>query len=82
MDPPPLSFLGLVPRGEGWILWLLVAGCVTVALLLANVLRRRLLRPMSHKPSDTTDAWAEAGRRFRVPDADQEEEPSEDEGSP
>ena len=58
--------VALSARGEGWAWWMvLVAGLILVFLLL-SVLRRRLVQPMDHKPSDTTDAWAEAGRRLSV----------------
>jgi len=56
----------LAAPAEAWWLWLTV---VAVAVLLALVvawLRRCLLRPMRHTPTSTTDAWAEAGRRFQT----------------
>jgi len=65
----------LAPRAEGWMWFLAVVGFIVLVLLVLNVLRRRLVRPMSHTPSDTTDAWAEAGRRFRPPPADDDDKP-------
>jgi cytochrome b561 len=57
-------------RLEGWLWWVtLVIGLLVLLLVLAT-LRRRLLRPMPHKPSDTSDAWAEAGRRLAAPPAE------------
>jgi hypothetical protein len=56
----------------------LVAGLILVFLLL-SVLRRRLVQPMDHKPSDTTDAWAEAGRRLSLKSADEDAEDAESE---
>jgi hypothetical protein len=59
------------PRAEAWFWWLgtvLVLGLVFF--LTVGVLRRRLCRPMMHAPTDTSDAWAEAGRRLRVPPHD------------
>jgi len=58
------------PQVEGWVLWIAVVACITVALLLVSMLRRRFLKPMPHEPSDTTDAWVEAGRRMTVPPPD------------
>jgi len=50
-------------------------------LLALVTLRRFLIRPMAHKPSDTSDAWAEAGRRLRVaPPPAKPGAESEDEG--
>jgi len=75
-------WLALSARGEGWAWWMvLVAGLILVFFLL-SVLRRRLVQPMDHKPSDTTDAWAEAGRRLSVKpdDEDAEDAESEDTG--
>jgi len=56
----------------------LVAGLILVFLLL-SVLRRRLVQPMDHKPSDTTDAWAEAGRRLSLEPDDENGKDSEEE---
>ena len=57
-------------RLEGWF-WLIVLVALLVVMLLAlALLRRRLLRPMPHEPSDTTDAWVEAGRRLHPPPSD------------
>ena len=59
----------LEPREQGWAWWLLlVAGLVVMFLVLISV-RRRSLRPLNHRPTDTTDAWVEAGRRFHLPPA-------------
>lgn len=54
-------------RLEGWVWWAVLVACLLVMLLALITLRRFLIRPMAHKPSDTSDAWAEAGRRLRVP---------------
>jgi len=74
-----VPLVALSPRGEGWAWWLTLVACLVVVFLLLNVLRRRLLRPMDHKPSDTTDAWAEAGRRLSLKLDDQNEQDSEEE---
>lgn len=58
----------LPPRTVGWAWWLALVLCIAIGFLLLGVLRRRLLRPMRHRPSDTTDAWREAGRRLQVPE--------------
>jgi len=64
-------------RTEGWLWWFaLVGGVLTVFLLLA-VIRRRLIRPMPHTPTDTTDAWSEAGRRMPVPPKGDGDRPAE-----
>ena len=70
-------------RLEGWLWWAtLVAGLLVLLLILAT-LRRRFVQPMPHKPSDTSDAWAEAGRRLSVPPPEPEgKNDSEDETSP
>ncbi|HUU92590.1 MAG TPA: hypothetical protein VM238_15435 [Phycisphaerae bacterium] len=68
-------------RSEGWAWFLAVMACLVLVLLVWSILRRRLLRPMSHGPSDTTDAWQEAGRRFQTPAPEDEadaEPPDED----
>ena len=59
-------------RSEGWVWFFAVVGCLVLVLLVLSVLRRRLLKPMSHAPSDTTDAWKEAGRRFQTPASEDE----------
>ncbi len=65
-------------RREGWLLTaLIVLAMAILFVLLFGVLRRLFLKPMRHDPSDTTDAWSEAGRRLKVP-AESEEEPSGD----
>jgi hypothetical protein len=70
----------LEPRTEGWVWWIiLVLALGMFLLLLVSILRRHLVRPMPLKPSDTTDAWREAGRRLPVPPPDGEaDESSED----
>ena len=68
-------------RSEGWTWFLAVVAFLMLVLLVLSVLRRRLLRPMSHAPSDTTDAWTEAGRRLQAPSPEDEadaEPPGED----
>jgi len=62
-------------RSEGWVWFLAVVACLVLVLLILSIVRRRLLRPMSHAPSDTTDAWKEAGRRLQTPATDDEEAP-------
>lgn len=70
-------------REEGWIWWFATVAALAIALLAVMAVRRRLVRPMPHEPSDTTDAWAEAGRRLQVPPAkDSGEAESDDKGSP
>jgi len=59
---------------RAWVLWFAVVGLAVLVGLLVAWLRRRLLRPMRHRPSSTTDAWAEAGRRFHVSDTVHEDE--------
>jgi hypothetical protein len=81
MISPALSFAGfpllaeLDPHTEGW-LWLgvLVVSLVVILILLGMV-RRWFMAPMKHTPSDTSDAWKEAGRRLPVPP----DEPDENE---
>ena len=73
----PLTF---VMRGVVTVLIVLaVWGLGLAALyLLFGVLRRLLLRPMKHTPTDTTDAWAEAGRRLKIePEDDDRPGPGE-----
>ena len=72
-------WLALSARGEGWAWWLVLVACLILVFLLLSVLRRRLVQPMDHKPSDTTDAWAEAGRRLSMKSADEEAKGSESE---
>ncbi len=68
-------------RAEGWI-WGLIIVTGLIAVLFAVIsLRRHLMRPMPHAPSDTTDAWKEAGRRMAVPPPGQDEPDSEDRGN-
>jgi hypothetical protein len=69
-------------RLEGWFWWLALVLVLLAALLVVTVLRRRLIQPMVHTPSDTTDAWAEAGRRLPPPPAQEEGEDASDEKSP
>jgi len=64
--PPPLA-----APAEAWWLWVTVVAVGVVAGLIIAWLRRVLLQPFRHGPTDTTDAWAEAGRRFRLPEADE-----------
>ena len=54
-------------RLEGWLWLATLVICMLVLLLVLLTLRRRLVRPMPHTPSDTSDAWAEAGRRLAAP---------------
>jgi membrane protein implicated in regulation of membrane protease activity len=70
-------WLALSARGEGWAWWLVLVACLIFVFLLLSVLRRRLVQPMDHKPSDTTDAWAEAGRRLSVKPDDRDEQDSQ-----
>ena len=70
-------------RLEGWVWWAVLVACLLVMLLALITLRRFLIRPMSHKPSDISDAWAEAGRRLRVaPPPAKPGAESQDEGPP
>jgi len=57
-------------RIEAWMWLLIVVGVFIGMLLVIGIVRRRLIRPMAHTPSDTADAWTEAGRRLPVPPAD------------
>ena len=68
-------------RLEGWLWWATLVACLLVLLLILATLRRRFVQPMLHKPSDTSDAWAEAGRRLSVPPPEGEND-SEDKTSP
>jgi len=64
--------------GSGLIVLVVWALALVVLLLLFGVIRRLLLRPMKHTPSDTTDAWAEAGRRLKIePEDDDHPGPGE-----
>jgi hypothetical protein len=69
-------------RAEGWFWWLVVVICLVLVLLLLGMVRRHFLRPMPHTPTDTADAWSEAGRRLRVPPEPKAGGQSEDEASP
>ncbi len=55
-----------LPRLPGWALWLLITVVLILAALAVLSVRRMLVRPMRRTPTDTTDAWAEAGRRFQL----------------
>lgn len=57
------------PRAEGWAWWLILVLILLVVFVVVAALRRRFLKPMKHEPTDTTDAWVEAGRRLKVPPA-------------
>jgi hypothetical protein len=70
-----------VDRTEGWVWWLLLVGALIIVFLFLMILRRHLLRPMPHTPTDTTDAWTEAGRRLKVPPAGEDEDPSAEDRS-
>jgi len=80
--------LPLAAPAEAWWLWGLVVAVAVLGALLVAWLRRWLLRPMRHTPSSTTDAWAEAGRRFQLMDESQrdpngrgeDETPADDDG--
>ncbi len=75
---PLASILAASPQGQVWTLWaLLVFGMVVLVFLLFGIVRRRLVRPMRHTPSDLTDAWTEAGRRMKAeaPGGEDEERP-------
>ena len=54
-------------RLEGWLWWAILVASLLVLLLVLLTFRRRFVKPMLHKPSDTSDAWAEAGRRLAAP---------------
>ena len=64
-----LFITDLEPRAQGWIWWILLVIILAVVVLLLMGVRRWILRPMPHRPTDTTDAWTEAGRRFHLPPA-------------
>jgi hypothetical protein len=68
-------------RLEGWLWLVTLVICLLIMLLLLITVRRRLVRPMPHNPSDTSDAWAEAGRRLVVPPPEGKDD-SEDKASP
>jgi hypothetical protein len=61
-DPWPIP---LAAPPEAWGLWITVVALGVLVALLVAWLRRWLLRPMKRGETSTTDAWAEAGRRFR-----------------
>ena len=72
-----VPLLALSPQDEGWAWWMVLVACLILVFLLLGVLRRRLVQPMGHKPGDTTDAWAEAGRRFSLKSNDEDRENAE-----
>jgi hypothetical protein len=59
-------------RLEGWVWWVTLVACLLVVLLVLATLRRHFVRPMPHAPTDTSDAWAEAGRRLAAPPPEDE----------
>jgi len=63
-------------RTEAWVWWMVICLGLLIALFLWVAMRWRGTLPMHHRPSDTTDAWREAGRRLQVP----EDEDGRDEG--
>jgi hypothetical protein len=67
MTPAILAATDPAARLEGWLWWIALVVGIAVVLLVLAAIRRFLVRPMSHKPSDTSDAWAEAGRRLPPP---------------
>jgi hypothetical protein len=54
-------------RAEGWLLWIGLVLTLALVLAVVTLVRRMLIRPMPRSPSDTSDAWSEAGRRMPVP---------------
>jgi len=70
MMPTILSAASAEARDEGWFWWFALVAGLAIAMLVVMLLRRRLVRPLSRTPTDTTDAWAEAGRRLQVPPAE------------
>jgi len=70
------AMLPLGAPAAAWALWLGVVALATLAVLMVAWLRRWLLRPMSHGSSDLTDAWTEAGRRFRLPEESADDKPN------
>lgn len=54
-------------RIEAWLWVLMLVVVLIMVMLVLAVVRRRLVRPMPRRPTDTTDAWKEAGRRLAVP---------------
>jgi hypothetical protein len=68
-------------RTEGWIWFVVLILSIVVILSLVSVVRRMLLKPMEHRPSDISDAWAEAGRRLAPPPPEAGDEAPEDETS-
>jgi len=80
---PILAAASAEAREEGWFWWFATVAGLAIALLVVMAVRRRLVRPMPLEPSDTTDAWAEAGRRLKVPKAQKPgEAASDDKESP
>ena len=74
-----VGVLSLSPaKAQAWAWWwLFVIGLIVGLCALGLVflhLRKRLLPPMSHRPTDTSDAWAEAGRRMPTPAEDDEKD--------
>lgn len=70
-----IVLIALEPRAEGWLWWSVLVGCIVIVFLVVGMVRRRFVRPMPRTPSDTTDAWREAGRRLPVPPRDEPETP-------
>jgi hypothetical protein len=54
-------------RAEGWVWWTALVLGLMLVLAVVSVLRRILVQPMPHTPSDLSDAWSEAGRRLPAP---------------
>jgi hypothetical protein len=61
-------------RAEGWLLWIGLVLTLALVLAVVTLVRRMLIRPMPRSPSDTSDAWSEAGRRMPVPPPDPPDE--------
>ena len=69
----------LDPHAEAWVWWLVLVIGLSVVMVLVVLARRWFVAPMKHTPSDTSDAWKEAGRRMAVPPAETgEDQPPED----
>jgi len=79
---PILFITDLEPRAQGWIWWILLVITLAGVVLLLMGVRRWILRPMPHQPTDTTDAWTEAGRRFHLPPESQKENDDASEETP